>query len=57
MMTEVQATIAVLWIEETVFCGGLSLPMIKVHSTNISARKKIELNIGHIYKMAEHYKK
>jgi hypothetical protein len=42
----------VLWIEEAVFNDGFIPPVIKVHSANISARKKMELGIEHIYKMA-----
>ena len=41
----------VLWIEEAVFSNGFIPPVIKVHSANISARKKMELGIEHIYKM------
>lgn len=43
----------VLWIEEAVFRSGFIPPMIKVHSANISARRKMELGIENIYKMAE----
>jgi hypothetical protein len=42
----------VLWIEEAVFSDGFTPPVIKVHSANISARKKMELGIEHIYKKA-----
>jgi hypothetical protein len=42
----------VLWIEEAVFSNAFIPPVIKVHSANISARKKMELGIEHIYKMA-----
>jgi hypothetical protein len=33
----------VLWIEEAVFSGGFILQVIKVHSANISTRKKMQL--------------
>ena len=42
----------VLWIEEAVFNDDFPPPVIKVHSANISARKKMELGIEHIYKKA-----
>ena len=43
----------VLWIEEAVFSGSFTPPMIKVHSANTSARQKMELGIENIYKMAD----
>lgn len=39
----------VLWIEEAVFVNGFHPPLIKAHSANISARKKMELGIKTIY--------
>lgn len=43
----------VLWIEEAVFSNGFIPPAIKVHSANISARKKMELGIENINKMTD----
>lgn len=38
----------VLWIEEAVVVNGFNPPLIKVHSANISARKKMEQGIKNI---------
>lgn len=40
----------VLWIEEQVVLHGFVPPKIGVHSTNSSARHKMELGIDSIYK-------
>lgn len=38
----------ILWIEEAVYKQGFKPPSIKVHSSNSSARAKMELGIRHI---------
>jgi hypothetical protein len=40
----------VLWIEEAVIVNGFIAPKIKVHSSNPSARLKMELGISNIAK-------
>ncbi len=42
----------ILWIEEAVATRGFSLPRITVHSANSSARKKMELGIESIRRLA-----
>ena len=42
----------VLWIEESVAIRNFKPPIIKVHSANSSARKKMELGIENINKLA-----
>jgi hypothetical protein len=38
----------ILWIEREVFVSGLTPPNIKIHTANISARKKMELGLSSI---------
>ncbi len=40
----------VLWIEKAVITRGFKPPKIKVHSANLSARRKMELGISNIEK-------
>lgn len=42
----------VLWIEESVVTRQFKPPIIKVHSANTSARKKMEAGIRNIEKLA-----
>lgn len=42
----------ILWIEEAVATRGFSPPRITVHSANSSARKKMELGIESIQRLA-----
>lgn len=42
----------VLWIEEAVITADFKPPIVKVHSANSSARKKMELGIESIEKNA-----
>lgn len=39
----------ILWIEEAIAVHGFKPPRLKVHSANISARRKMELGIQQIY--------
>ena len=43
---------AIKWIEEQVATSNFVPPKIKVHSANISARKKMELGIESIVRLA-----
>ena len=43
----------VLWLEEQVALKKIKPPLIKVHSANISARKKMIAGIQNIYKIAK----
>ncbi|WP_431688461.1 cyclic-phosphate processing receiver domain-containing protein [Hahella sp. NBU794] len=43
----------VLWIEEAVATRGFKPPLIRVHSANSSARKKMELGIENIHALAK----
>ncbi len=40
----------ILWIEEAIAVRGFKPPKLKVHSANISARRKMELGIQQIYR-------
>lgn len=40
----------ILWIEEQVYTNNYSPPVIRIHSSNTSARKKMELGIKSINK-------
>ena len=42
----------ILWIEEAVATEGYQPPEIRIHSANSSARKKMELGIANIQKLA-----
>ena len=42
----------ILWIEEAVVTGGFRPPRIRVHSANISARRKMELGIANIERLS-----
>ncbi|OCH19282.1 cyclic-phosphate processing receiver domain-containing protein [Aliivibrio logei] len=42
----------ILWIEEAIAIHGFKPPKLKVHSANISARRKMELGIEQIYRSA-----
>jgi hypothetical protein len=42
----------ILWIEEAVATRGFSPPRITVHSANSSARKKMELGVESIRRLA-----
>ena len=44
----------VLWIEEQVVRNKFNPPKIKVHSANVSARKKMELGIKSIKRFSEY---
>jgi hypothetical protein len=43
----------ILWIEQAVATAGFRPPIITVHSANSSARKKMELGIQAIYRIAD----
>lgn len=43
----------VKWIEEQVVTAGFVPPIIRVHSANVSARKKMELGIRSIERFAK----
>jgi hypothetical protein len=42
----------ILWIEKEVFVNGFIPPEIKIHTANISARKKMELGLQKIISYA-----
>ena len=42
-----------LWIEREVFLNGLTPPEIKIHTANISARKKMELGLQKILSLSK----
>jgi hypothetical protein len=43
----------ILWIEEAVYINNFIPPIIVVHSSNLSARKKMNLGISNIYKAVQ----
>jgi hypothetical protein len=43
----------ILWIEKEVFLNGYIPPHIKIHTANISARKKMELGLQKILSQTE----
>ena len=47
----------ILWIEEEVYTFNFIPPNIKVHSSNVSAREKMEAGINKIYELTEKVKK
>jgi hypothetical protein len=43
----------ILWIEREVFINGFVAPEIKIHTANISARKKMELGLNKILSLSK----
>ena len=43
----------ILWIEKEVFLNGFTPPKIKIHTANVSARKKMELGLQKIIGLAK----
>ncbi|WP_165311351.1 cyclic-phosphate processing receiver domain-containing protein [Vibrio ziniensis] len=44
----------ILWIEKQMVLNNFEPPRLKVHSANISARRKMEQGIDQIYRMSKH---
>lgn len=44
----------ILWIEKQMVLNDFEPPRLKVHSANISARRKMEQGIDQIYRMSKH---
>jgi len=44
----------ILWIEQEVVCNNFLPPVITVHSSNVSARNKMELGIKSIYRLSQY---
>lgn len=43
----------ILWIEKEVFLNGFVPPEIKIHTANVSARKKMELGLQKILEQTD----